>query len=301
MSKIQEIRRFNRFYVQNIGVYKEDYLAGAYSLLSVRVLFEIAGNPNFTAADIANLLEIDAGYLSRILKKLENRRVIERQPCKDDARRKTLSITELGQADLKKLHSTANKEVVTMTDGLSGLQMDSLIDSMKNIEGLLSPQAPSMVELRQPRNGELGTMIQRHGELYPKEFGWDQTFEIEAGEVFSAFFKNHKLEKERVWIADIDGEFAGCIFLVKLNDQTARLRALLVEPKFRGYQLGTKLVNQCIQFARSVGYKEITLWTCDQLKGARVIYSQAGFKLGKTEKQIRWGVEMTGEDWKLIL
>lgn len=301
MQYVQDIRQFNRFYVQNIGIFKEDYLAGAYSLLSVRVLFEISTNVEWTAADIVNLLKIDAGYLSRILRTLEKRGVIQRTASKEDARRKNLSITPFGEEELAQLQTIANNAVLSMTEGLKGVQLDYLVDSMKNIESIIKRERPETIDFREPFPGELGMMIQRHGELYPKEFGWDHTFEIEAGEVFSAFFKNRDRHKEKVWIADIEGQFAGCIFLVKINNETARLRALLVEPKFRGHQIGKKLVNQCKQFAKTSGYKEIVLWTCDQLKAARSIYQQAGFQLVDTKKEVRWGLDINGEDWRLTL
>ncbi len=301
MQYVQDIRQFNRFYVQNIGIFKEDYLGGAYSLLSVRVLFEISMNADWTAADIVNLLNIDAGYLSRILKKLEKRGVIQRTASKQDARRKTLSITKFGEEELAQLQTIANNSVLSMTEGLQETQLNYLIDSMKNIESIIKRERPESVDFREPYPGDLGRMIQRHGELYPKEFGWDHTFETEAGEVFSEFFKTHDRRKEKVWIADIEGQFAGCVFLVKNSNETARLRALLVEPKFRGHQIGKKLVNQCIQFARVNGYKEIVLWTCDQLKAARRIYQQAGFQLVDKSKETRWGIDLNGEDWRLVL
>src|SRR5919201_167806 len=138
---------------------------------------------------------------------------------------------------------------------------------------------PATVVIRGPRSGDYGWMVERHGVLYADEFGWDETFEGLVAQIVGRFARSHDPRGERAFVAELDGRRAGCVLCVRDDDATARLRILLVEPWARGHGLGTRLVDECIAFARGAGYTRMVLWTNDVLVAARRIYERAGFAL----------------------
>ena len=146
--------------------------------------------------------------------------------------------------------------------------------------------------------GDLGWVVGAHGEIYAEEFGWDTTFEALVARIVADYAGDHDPEREAAWIAELDGQRAGCVFCVKGDDDTtAKLRILLVDPVARGHALGTQLVNTCIEFARNAGYRRITLWTNDVLVSARRIYEAAGFALVDEERHHSFGHDLVGQNW----
>jgi GNAT superfamily N-acetyltransferase len=155
--------------------------------------------------------------------------------------------------------------------------------------------------LRPHRPGDMGWVISRHGALYAQEYGWDGTFEALVAEICAKFINEFDPTRERCWIAEDDAGPLGCVFVVKKNAATAKLRMLLVEPRARGMKLGARLVDEAIAFARASGYKKMTLWTNDILHAARHIYVERGFKLVKEEKHHSFGKDLVGQHWDLQL
>ncbi|WP_324652676.1 GNAT family N-acetyltransferase [Georgenia sp. H159] len=147
------------------------------------------------------------------------------------------------------------------------------------------------------RPGDLGWVVMAHGELYAEEFGWDTAFEVLVAGIVAAYAEGRAPRREAAWIAELDGRRVGCVFCVAADDETAKLRLLLVDPAARGHRVGTRLVDTCIDFARARGYRRMTLWTNDVLVSARRIYEAAGFTLSAVQRHDRFGVELVGQDW----
>jgi DNA-binding MarR family transcriptional regulator/GNAT superfamily N-acetyltransferase len=302
-QKAAAIRRFNRFYTRQIGLLQEGLLDSPHSLTEGRIIYELAHRQQTTASVLAADLGLDPGYLSRILAGFQKRGLISRRASTADGRQKVLSLTPRGEEEYATLNSRSQVEIERMLGNLSMEQQDSLVGSMGAIENILGTAQNRTVAciLRPPQPGDMGWVISRHGVLYAREYGWDASFEALVAEIVSRFMKLYEPKIERCWIAEIDGENVGSVFLVKENETTARLRLLLVEPKARGLGVGTRLVQECVRFARQAGYRTMTLWTNDVLAAAREIYQKAGFRLVHEEMHYSFGQDLVGQTWELEL
>lgn len=299
----ESIRRFNRFYTRRIGVLQGGLLGSPFSLTEVRVLYEIAQRPQPTATELGKDLGLDAGYLSRILSRFAKLRLITRTPTKHDGRQSHLGLTKLGQKTFSDLNARSNRQIGDLVGHLPEAEQHRLAGVMRAAELLLTPPAeprPAVI-LRDPKPGDLGWVVQRHGALYAHEYGWDRTFEALVAGIVADFGRKHDPARERCWVAEMDGLPVGCIFLVRQTDRIAKLRLLLVEPSARGAGVGRELVAACVDFARAAGYAKILLWTNSVLHAARRIYEQAGFHLVKSEPHHSFGHDLEGETWELPL
>jgi len=300
---IAAVRRFNRFYTRQIGVLRRTYLGSPYSLGEMRVLYELATGAR-TASDIMRALDLDAGYLSRVLRNFEKQGFISRKRSKEDARQSEISLTSTGRKMFAPFEKRSQQQVAAMLKDLQPGQQMRLTSAMGDIEMLLrkpvEAAAPSYV-LRGPRLGDFGWIVSRHAELYWREYKWGEPFEGLCAQIVADFANNYDGKRERCWIAEMNGENVGCVMLVRETDDVARLRLLLVDPKARGLGLGAQLVDECVRFAREAGYKSVTLWTHSVLLGARHIYEKAGFKLTSSERRHTWGQDVVAEFWDLEL
>ena len=300
---VEAVRRFSRFYTRQVGVLHEGYNGSEFSLTEARVIYELAHREAATASDLAKYLGLDPGYLSRLLKNFQERMLVQRQASDLDARQYLLSLTELGQQRFAELNARSRGDMAKMLSALTARQQQRLISAMSEIEALLSAEpergAPYILRPHQP--GDIGWAVQKHGELYAREYGWDETFEALAAEVGARFLRDFDPKKERAWIAEKDGENVGFVMLIKQSDEVAKLRMLLVDPKARGLGIGKRLVEECIRFARNRGYKKITLWTNDILVTACHIYRETGFKLMAEERHHSFGHDLVGQTWELDL
>jgi DNA-binding MarR family transcriptional regulator/GNAT superfamily N-acetyltransferase len=297
------VRAFNRFYTKQIGLLRKGYLDSPFSLTEVRVLYELAHRKHPIAAEISKELDLDAGYLSRLLAKFQKRGLIARKASGTDARQSHLSLTARGRQAFARLEVKTQKQVDTMLGKLSGADQKRLVDAMHTIEKLLGaqPELGNSYVLRSHQPGDMGWVVHRHGAFYAAEYGWDQSFEALTAQIVAKFIQNFDPKRERCWIVEQDGAILGSVFLVKKSDRIAKLRLLLVEPSARGLGLGKRLVNECIEFARETGYRKITLWTQSNLYAARHIYKTAGFQLTTKEPVMQFGHQMTSETWDLEL
>lgn len=296
------IRRFNRFYTRQIGLLEEGFLNSDFSLTEGRVLYELAHRDGVTATELCRDLGLDAGYLSRILKKFTARGIVDKSPSRQDARQTKLALTRTGAEAFQPLNRTSEAQVTAMIEGLSPEERRRLVGAMATVERLLGGRKQDAeLVIRPHRVGDIGLITHRQGLLYANEYGWDETYEALVAEILAAFVTNHDPERERAWIAERDGEIVGSVFLVKKSDAVAKLRLLYVEPSARGLGLGAKLVGECIAFAREKGYRTLTLWTNDILASARRIYEAAGFRLTAEEKHHSFGKDLTGQTWDLDL
>ena len=300
---VDAVRRFNRFYTRRVGALRAGLLGSPHPLPEARLLYEIGHRGQCSAGELAADLDLDAGYLSRLLASLRRRGFLAAQRSPQDARRSLLSLTPKGRKSYLQLDARSRKEVAAMLADLPGGERKRLVGAMQTVESLLDgkPPAKNAISLRGHRPGDIGWVVSRHGAVYAEEYGWDERFEALVAEIAAKFVKEFDPARERCWIAEIDGEPAGCIFLVSENKTTAKLRLLLVEPKARGLGLGRRLVRECIAFARARGYRRLVLWTQSNLAAARAIYKAEGFRLVRTEKHASFGARLTGEYWQLNL
>lgn len=299
-SDVAAVRAFNRFYTRRIGLLSDRHLGSDFSLTEARVLYELAHRERATAAEIARELGLDAGYLSRILARFGKRRLVARQQSEVDGRQSHLSLTALGRRAFEPLDRGANEQVATLLKPLGTGRRARLVEAMAAIQQALTQAEPAYT-LRPHRPGDIGWVIHRHGVLYFREYGWDERFEALVAEIAAHFVQNFDAARERCWIAERDGATVGSVFLARQSERVAKLRLLLVEPEARGLGLGQRLVRECVDFARAAGYREITLWTQAELLAARHIYEKAGFRVASVERHHRFGPEMTGEMWRLLL
>ena len=307
-TSIAAVRQFNRFYTRQIGVLRKNYLDSPYSLGEMRVLYELAHADQLTASDIARALDLDAGYLSRLLRNFEKRGLISRKTSKKDGRQSHLALTAHGRKLFAPMEERSQRDAGAMLDKLEHSQQTQIVAAMTSIETLLTngqevkSGAQPRYTLREPRAGDFGWVISRHAELYLQEYGWGEPFEGLCAQIVADFVNNFDAKCERCWIAELNGENVGCVMLVK-DDQpgVARVRLLLVDPKARGLGLGARLVDECVRFARSVGYTKITLWTHSALSAARHVYEKARFTLTSSEARHSWGKDVVAEFWNLDL
>jgi DNA-binding MarR family transcriptional regulator/N-acetylglutamate synthase-like GNAT family acetyltransferase len=305
---VAAVRRFNRFYTKQIGVLRKTYLDSPYSLGEMRVLYELAHRDELTASDIGRALDLDAGYLSRLLRNFQKRGLISRKTSAKDARQSHLSLTARGRKLFAPMEERSQRQAGAMLDKLDASQQARIVAAMTAIEALLTDESsrqsgekPRYI-LRDPRAGDFGWIISRHAELYLQEHGWAEPFEGLCAQIVADFVNNFDPKLERCWIAELNGENVGCVMLVKDDEPgVARLRLLLVDPKTRGLGLGARLVDECVRFARNAGYKKITLWTHSVLSAARYVYEKAGFTLTSSEPRRTWGKDVVAEFWDLDL
>ena len=301
-ARIAAIRRVNRVYTRKIGVLEQQLLESPYSLTEARVLFELAHRDEPTAKEIGAQLDLDPGYLSRIVQAFREKGLVTRKPVPSDRRQFRLALTTKGRLAFGRLNRSSHDEVGVMLEKLPGGGEERLVAAMTTIERLLDDEAPRPeVTLRTHRPGDMGWVVQQHGALYAREFGWDISFEGLCAEIAAQFLKNFDPARERCWIAEIDGQQVGSVFLVKHTDEVAKIRLLLIDPAGRGLGIGKRLVDECIAFARSCGYRKITLWTQSMLLAARGIYQKAGFVHVATEPHHSFGHDLIGETWELTL
>jgi DNA-binding MarR family transcriptional regulator/GNAT superfamily N-acetyltransferase len=299
--RISAVRGFNRFYSGVIGALDESLLDTPFSLTEARVLSEIAEGPDTPLAAVRQRVGIDAGYLSRILRRFERDGLITRVRSQRDTRRHHLTLTEAGRAAFAELDARASAEVQAMLDRLTDGRQRQLLDAMRQVRTLLGPSRISPVVLREPRSGEYGWVVARHGELYRQEYGWDRSFEALVARIVADYLELDDPASARAWIAEVDGEPAGSVFCVPKQRGVAQLRLLLVEPRARGMGIGEHLVAVCIRFARDAGYRELRLWTNDVLVAARRLYQRAGFVLVEETPFHGFGRELTSQVWSLDL
>jgi DNA-binding MarR family transcriptional regulator/GNAT superfamily N-acetyltransferase len=306
-SHVAAVRRFNRFYTRQIGVLRKTFLDSPYSLGEARVLHEIASGRSPTASEVGRALDLDAGYLSRVLRNFEKRGLIERSTSASDARQSHLALTARGRKTYMPLEQRSQRDMATMLGKLNAADQTRLIAAMDTIESLLGgdaapdPNARRHYDLRAPVPGDFGWVVKRNAELYAQEYQWTEPFEGVCAQIVADFANKFDPKRERCWIAEMDGDNIGCVFLAKESATVARIRLLLVDPKARGLGLGKRLVDEAVRFAREAGYRKITLWTHSVLTAARHIYQEAGFTLTRSDKHESWGRPVVSEHWDLDL
>jgi DNA-binding MarR family transcriptional regulator/GNAT superfamily N-acetyltransferase len=301
-KQIDAIRRFNRFHTRLVGALDEHLLSSELSLPQVRVLYEVANAPPdapLSANELAELLRVDTGYLSRLIAGLEAAGLIARAPSAANARRLELRLTPGGSELFARLNAASAAEVAALIEPLSDRERRELVGAMERIRRLLGDRpSDRFFVLRDPEPGDIGWIIHRQARLYTEEYGWDWTYEGLVADILGKFVRNFDAARERCWVAEREGEIVGSIFLVREDDTTARLRLLYVEPSARGLGLGRRLVDECLRCAREKGYSRMVLWTNDVLVSARRIYEATGFRLVEQAPHHSFGRDLVGQTWE---
>jgi DNA-binding MarR family transcriptional regulator/GNAT superfamily N-acetyltransferase len=301
-SQIAAVREFNRFYTNVIGLLQEGLLDTPYSLAEARILFELAREGRAETAHLRRWLDIDAGYLSRLLARFEADGLATRTRSPVDGRRQVISLTAAGRAVQAKLDARSGDQIRALLAALPPDGRQRLTGAMASIREVIEPTPrPAAFVLRPPAPGELGWVVQRHGAMYAAEYGWDASFEALVARIVADYAARDDHSGESAWIAELGGEPAGCVFCMRKTGTTAQLRLLLVEPRARGLGMGGRLVTECVSFARRAGYREMVLWTNDVLHAARRIYQRAGFQLASSQPHHSFGHDLVGQDWRLPL
>jgi DNA-binding MarR family transcriptional regulator/GNAT superfamily N-acetyltransferase len=297
-DRVARVRAFNRFYTNVIGLLREGLLRTPFSLTEARVIFELGQRAAVQVADFRRDLEIDAGYMSRILARFESDGLIARERSAADARRQVIRLSDQGRAAFEVLDERSAREVKKILSRLTGDQQFQLIRAMATIQRLLEDTGSSgQLVLRPLASGDYGWVVDRHGALYAEEYGWDETFEGLVAQIVAEYIKHRDPERENAWLAEVGGERAGCVFCTMREKEIAQLRLLLVEPWARGNGIGSRLVDECLGFAKQAGYGRIMLWTNDVLEDARRIYERAGFTRRAEERHHSFGKDLIGQDW----
>ena len=309
-SRTEAVRRFNRFYTRRIGVLHENLAATRFSLTESRLLWDFAHRERTTAAELARDLDLDPGYLSRLLRAFKEQKLIHGERAAGDARHVHLRLTPAGRRAFAPLDRQSATDVERLLAGLGDAEQRRLLGAMADIELLLGERrgaAPWL--LRAPHAGDIGWVVERHGRIYADEYGWDLRFESLVARIAADFVDKLDPAREACWIAERDGANVGCVLLVQARDDatgepvagSAQLRLLLVEPAARGLGIGARLVDECERFARRSGYRRIVLWTNSVLLAARAIYAKAGYRLVASEPHESFGHPLVGETWELAL
>ncbi len=310
-QRAAQMRAFNRFYTRRIGVLQQPLQHAQLSLPECRLLWELAHHDGVTAATLARDLDLDPGYLSRLLRGLKERGLIRSGRSQGDARESLLRLTDAGNEIYAALNERSQEGMSSLLGALPEPGQQQLLNAMHTIERLLDTPAAAAapVTLRAPRAGDMGWVVMRHAEIYAQEHGLDMRFEAVVAQIAARFIQQFDPAKDAGWIAERDGQRLGCIFLVQARDDAtqqplpgiAQLRMLLLEPSVRGLGLGKRLVGECTRFARQAGYQTIRLWTEHGLNAARGIYAKEGYRLVRSEPDESFGPGFVSEHWELDL
>lgn len=304
--QVKALRAFNRSYTRSAGLL-QPYLDTPHSLTEVRVLYELAHRGQCPASEIGRALGLDAGYLSRILKRFEGRGWVARSSNAADGRQQLLRLTPSGQAEFAPLEQKSRDAAQALLAALPPSGRAELVDAMDRVQHLLAPATvqatprPRAAVLREPAPGDLGWVVQQHGVLYANEYGLDARFEALVADIVARFVRNFQPGWERCWIAELDGQRVGSAFIARKSATVAQLRLLILAPAARGMGLGARLTDECLAFARARGYRKMVLWTNSCLTAARSIYAARGFVLTKSEPYEDFGQSLVGETWELRL
>ena len=304
VGQIEKIRDFNRFYTQRLGTLNEGLLDSPLTLTQVRVLYELAQDLDSSAVDLCRRLDLDPSYLSRILCDFSERGWVERTPSSEDARKNTITLTSAGRDVFEPLNEASRQQLEGWLKPLPEARREQLVSGMGTVMSLLEGKRETktpMVVIRAHRPGDMGWVIERQARLYADEYGFNQEFEALVAEICARFLRRFDVEREHCWIAEADGRRVGSVTVVAKSKTTAQLRMVFVEADARGLGIGSKLVEECLTFARRAGYRKMILYTVDCLHSARRMYEAAGFKLTKSEPHHGFGHDLVGQYWEKSL
>ena len=298
---IATIRTFNRFFTRHVGAIDARFLDSDANLPEARLLFEIARLEPVLASTLQAELDLDRGYLSRMIARFEKKDWIVRDQQAADARARPIRLTAAGRAAFDQIDSRQRAVVAQDLDRLDSVEQQDLLQALTRARLLLDPASGGPFTIRPFRTGEVSQVVTRQSILYAASHGWGRPLETLEAETVAAFLRDFKPDREQCWIAEIDGVMAGAVFLTDEGDGLARLRLLHVEPFARRRGIGDALVATCLQFARDKHYRAVTLWTHKILEPARRIYARHGFVCVSSDVHTVFGDPIEGETWRVTL
>ena len=294
---VAAVRAFNRFYTNMIGLLRGKYLDTPYSLTEARLLFELAQRDASEVTGLRRTVDIDPGYMSRILARFAADGLVTRERSAADARRQVIRLTDAGRSATVSLDALSARQTSGMLAAVREDDRRRLLDAMRVITAVLagSPQ-PRGYLLRAPGPGDMGWVVQRNGALYAEEFGWDASYEALVARIVADYVDHRDPDAEAAWIAEVDGTPAGCVFCVRENATTARLRLLLVEPWARGLGHRGPAGRRGAPVrppGRVLGHHAV-----DQRRAGRRrrIYERAGFTLDNENHHHSFGQDLVGPE-----
>jgi DNA-binding MarR family transcriptional regulator/GNAT superfamily N-acetyltransferase len=297
-ARIAAVRRFSRFYTRELGLLRESLVGAGFSLTESRVLYELAHRDQVTASELAADLDLDHGYLSRILRRFGEDGLLRKTRAEDDGRQSLITITAKGRKAFAPLNKGSHDQVAALLGRLGEAEQARVVGAMGTVEQLLGDAPAPAIVLRPHRPGDMGWVTSANAMLYAQEYGWDISYEALVGKITAEFIEKFDPARERCWIAEMNGERVGSVFCVAKTPEIAKLRLLIIDPRARGRGLGKRLVEECMRFAKDSGYRRMTLWTQSILTAARGIYAKAGFQLVAEEPHHSFGVDLIGETWE---
>lgn len=299
-SIISQIRSFNRFYTSILGLIDKHILDSSFTLTEARILFEISNTYECTANILIEKLNIDPGHMSRILKRFESDGLLSREKSSIDGRTYLLYLTAKGKETFSNLVERSNSQIHKLIDHLREEEQKNLVDAMKYIEETLKFDTYT-INIRTFKSKDIDHIIERHVELYKREYEFDNTFKDYVSKPLYDFAKSHNKDKGNIWVAELNGEVVGSIAIVKVDNSTAQLRWFLTEPHTRGKGLGKRLMKTAMEFCKKENYRKVFLLTISDLKAARYLYESYGFELSETIEHHIWGQHLIEERWDMEL
>jgi len=300
MALIEQVRAFNRFYTRQMGFLNRHLPGADLPLSEARVLFELA-QAEQSAADLGRKLLMDKAHLSRIVARFRERGLVDSRADPAGGKRQVLSLTAAGVQAFERLDRQTNAQLEAMLEAFPVRDRRDLATSLQRLRLVLGDSGGD-IRLRRPEPGDIGWIVHRQAVLYNVEYGWDWTYEGLVAEILGRFVGGFDPAHEDAWVAEQAGAIVGSVFLAGGDRPgVAKLRLLYVEPSARGHGLGRRLVAACIERARELGYRELTLWTNSVLASARRIYQAAGFRLVEETPHTSFGRELIGQTWTLDL
>jgi DNA-binding MarR family transcriptional regulator/GNAT superfamily N-acetyltransferase len=296
----RQIRDFNRFYIGFIGAVNKSVQNSPFSLAEARVLYEIKHNEAPTASSINVQLDLDPGYLSRIIRRFEQEKHLEKERSPSDGRAFVLRLTAQGERILTALEKAADKSTAELLAPLTKSDVYGLLRSMDTIRSILTAD-PQSTEVRPVKPGELGIVVSQSMDFYMNEMGLDQSFELFLFERMSRFMKNKERERSEGWVVDHNGSIVGSIFVDREDSKSAKIAGLLLQPEFRKMGLARKLMDEALAFCRENLYQRVYIMSFPELRDARRLYEYYGFSPTEEETKNAWGKEITLERWDCIL
>ncbi len=295
-------RRFSRFFTQFVGALDPHFAGLDLSIAEARLLYELVNRAQPLATDLQLALKMDAGFVSRVLRRFETRGWITRERGNQDGRQRPITVTAQGIAMFKILDDRQQDMAEAILRGLTVPERKDLVHALTLTQSLLSPpEERGGFELRPFMPGDMGLIASRQSRYYREVYGWSAAIETNIGEVTTAFLRGFQPGGEQCWVAEREGIMAGSVMLTDEGGGLCRLRLLYVEPFARGLGLGDRLVQAVIDFARTAGYREMTLWTHTILEAARRLYARHGFVLADSAIHETFGTPLMGETWRLRL
>ncbi|WP_326982543.1 bifunctional helix-turn-helix transcriptional regulator/GNAT family N-acetyltransferase [Chryseobacterium sp. MYb264] len=306
-NTISQIRNFNRFYTSHIGMLKSNFLDSPYSLAEVRLLYEIGEQGSTTSQHLTELLSLDKGYVSRVLKTFLRDEIIEKIQSEEDKRAFIIKLTENGNNVLKILQSKSDQQIEKIIENLHSDEKELLVNSMQSIKTLLvtdynKADLAKNVEFREGlKPGDIGYLIHVHGKLYTQESGYDMSFEKYVIKTFSEFLENYSAENDKIWLAEYNQQIVGCVAILERSDEEAQLRWFLTLPMFRGTGIGKKLLNTALEYCKDKKYKNLYLLTTSVQEKAISMYEKVGFVKTESVESLQWGQVLIEERYDLKL